>query len=197
MVKLLIPIVLALLGLGAGVGAGLALKPAPPPMPEKSENEACLEEKAAEPEEGAAAIDGVEGGKDPCLETAALDPYAPEAAGGEEEGDGEPPVFVPLEKPFVVPVFHGDKVAAMVVASLSIATEGEASQVVNAVEPRLRDRFLEVLFMHANSGGFDGSFTTGRKIMDLKTALLSAAREVMGDVPVSEVLITEINRQDT
>jgi hypothetical protein len=67
---------------------------------------------------------------------------------------------------------------------------------VAAVEPRLRDQFLKVMFRHANSGGFDGSFTSGRKMEDLKSALLGAAREVMSETPVEEVLITEIARQD-
>jgi len=52
------------------------------------------------------------------------------------------------------------------------------------------------MFRHANSGGFDGAFTTGRKMEDLRSALLVAAREVFGEIPVSDVLITEIARQD-
>jgi flagellar protein FliL len=53
------------------------------------------------------------------------------------------------------------------------------------------------MFRHANSGGFNGSFTAGRKIEDLKSALLVAAREAMPGAPVDEVLITEIARQDS
>ena len=64
------------------------------------------------------------------------------------------------------------------------------------MKPRLRDSFLKVMFRHANSGGFDGSFTAGRKMDDLKSALLNAAREVMEKTPVEKVLITEIARQD-
>ena len=84
----------------------------------------------------------------------------------------------------------------MVVMSLSVEAETEAAPAVEAVKPRLRDNFLKVMFRHANSGGFDGSFTNGRKIEELKSALLGAAREVMPDTPVEEVLITEIARQD-
>ena len=71
-----------------------------------------------------------------------------------------------------------------------------AAHDVEAVKPRLRDSFLKVMFRHANSGGFDGSFTAGRKMEDLKSALLSAAREVMSETPVEEILITEIARQE-
>lgn len=101
-----------------------------------------------------------------------------------------------MEKPFVVPIFKGDKVAAMVVVSLSVETDTHGAPLVETVQPRLRDSFLKVMFRHANSGGFDGSFTMGPKMDDLKSALLAAAREVMPDAPVDEVLITEIARQD-
>ena len=35
--------------------------------------------------------------------------------------------YVPMDKPFVVPVFAGEKVVAMVVLSLSVETETEAA----------------------------------------------------------------------
>ena len=53
------------------------------------------------------------------------------------------------------------------------------------------------MFRHANSGGFDGSFTAGTKMEDLKSALLAAAQEILPETPVDEVLITEIARQDS
>ncbi len=178
--KKLLPMVIALLELGAGVGAGIALKPAP----EEAHVADC-----AEPKEGAVEGEAVAG-----CEPSETDPLAPG-----EPHDKKPAselAYVPMDKPFVVPVFKGEKVVAMVVMSLSVETETEAAPSVEAVEPRLRDSFLKVMFRHANSGGFDGSFTSGRKMEDLKSALLGAAREVMSETPVEEVLITEIARQD-
>jgi hypothetical protein len=174
--KRLLPVLLALLGLAAGIGAGMALKPAPEPEPE------------------AAAEDCPEGAHEPC-ETALADPFAPPHE-AEVALHGEP-AYVPLDKPFVVPVFAGEKVAAMVVVSLSVATDVEGAHAVEAVQPRLRDSFLKVMFRHANSGGFDGLFTTGQKMADLKSALLAAAREAMPEAAVTEILVTEIARQDT
>ena len=46
------------------------------------------------------------------------------------------------------------------------------------------------------SGGFDGSFTAGQPIEDLKSALARAAHEALPDAPLGEILITEIARQD-
>lgn len=172
--KLLVPLLIALLGLGAGVGAGLALKPPP-------------EEKVAE---GPPCVDDGHGG---CAEPE-VDPFRT-GASKDVHIEGEP-YYVPMEKPFVVPVFDGERVVAMVVLSISLETGAESAPAVEAVEPRLRDRFLKAMFRHANTGGFDGSFTTGQKMEDLKSALVGAAREVMGSEPVGDVLITDVARQD-
>ena len=177
----LLPLVIGLLGLATGVGAGIALKPAPAPIeaagcPAPATAEAAAHEPAA-----------------PC-EPAAADPFAPVPEA--EKKPAAELTYVTMDKPFVVPVFSGEKVVAMVVLSLSVETDAEAAHTVEAVKPRLRDSFLKVMFRHANSGGFNGSFTTGRKMDDLKSALLQAAREVMAETPVEEILITEIARQD-
>ena len=128
----------------------------------------------------------------PCPEP---DPFAAAADHGPKlEGEL---AYVPMEKPFVVPIFADEKVVAMVVVSLSVETEAEAASKIEGLKPRLRDSFLKVMFRHANSGGFDGSFTGGRKMEDLKSALRAAAQEVLHEKPVGEVLITEIARQDS
>ncbi|MBP7001960.1 flagellar basal body-associated FliL family protein [Amaricoccus sp.] len=168
----LAPVAIALLGLGAGVGAGVMLKPAP-------------EAAAAAPEchEGAA-----------CP---AADPLAAPhgGAGAKAEAEGEASV-VPVEKPFVVPVFKGEKVAAMVVVSVAVEIQAAHETAVEELTPRLRDALLAAMFRHANTGGFDGAFTAGRKMEDLRAALLAAARQIFGETPVNDVLITEIARQD-
>lgn len=192
--KKLLPILIALLGLGTGVGAGMALKPKPEPVVD-----ACAAPVSALP---APAAETSDAGKAPSQVASPCpppDPFTAESvAGGEGESSKEGVAYVPIDKPFVVPIFAGEKTVAMVVMSLSIATEGEkAATEVEALQPRLRDSFLKVMFRHANSGGFDGSYTTGRKIEDLKSALLGAAREVVHDTPVDDVLITEIARQDS
>lgn len=123
------------------------------------------------------------------------DPFSGKPAAEKAEIEGEP-AYVTMDKPFVVPIFRNDKMVATVVASVSVETSTEEAPKIEALKPRLRDSFLAVMFKHANSGGFDGSFTVGRKMEDLKSALHVAATDVMRDKPVGEVLITEINRQD-
>ncbi|HVH01817.1 MAG TPA: flagellar basal body-associated FliL family protein [Amaricoccus sp.] len=188
--KKLMPVLIALLGLGAGIGAGMALKPAPEPE----------ETAAACPPPGEAAPGGehvapAEGhAADGACGVPAADPFAAGADHGPAlEGEV---AYLPMDKPFVVPIFKDDKVTAMVVVSLALETEAEAASKIEGLKPRLRDSFLKVMFRHANSGGFDGSFTGGRKMEDLKSALRAAAKEVLHEKPVGEVLITEIARQD-
>lgn len=176
--RLLAPVLIALVGLGAGVAAGLALKPAP-----EAAAAACPPAGEGGPGAGAEA-----GG--PC----AADPLAVPAAAAEVKDAASSVVAV--EKPFVVPVFKDEKVSAMVVASVAIAVASKDETAVEEAAPRLRDALLAAMFQHANSGGFDGAFTTGRKMDDLRAALLAAARQVFGATPVRDVLITEIARQD-
>lgn len=194
--KKLMPLLIALVGLGAGIGAGIALKPAP--VEPEVAAAGCGPADAAGAAHGEPAAAGAEGGHDgaPAVTAdCASDPFAP--AHPEEKKPKEELAYVEMDKPFVVPIFSGEKVRAMVVMSISLETDAHGAETVEAVKPRLRDGFLKVMFRHANSGGFDGSFTSGRKMEDLKSALLTSAREVMEETPVEEVLITEIARQDS
>jgi hypothetical protein len=126
----------------------------------------------------------------------APEPHA--AEGGVPEVAEEEAHFaaVPLGKPFVVPVFKDGASVAMVVLSLAIEVEPEAAEEVAAMEPKLRDGFLKVMFRHANSGGFDGDFTEGPAIDDLRASLRKTLRTLLPDAPTGAVLITEIARQD-
>ena len=102
--------------------------------------------------------------------------------------------YVKMSKQFVVPVIKRDRVSALVVVSISIETPEGTSPLILEREPKLRDGFLQVLFAHANSGGFDGAFTTGQSMRDLRGSLKEAARRITG-VDVRSVLIEEIVKQ--
>ena len=103
--------------------------------------------------------------------------------------------FVKLSNQFVVPVVVDDRISALVVLSLSLAVEAGAQELVFRQEPKIRDSFLQVLFDHANAGGFDGAFTSSGNMELLRRALLEAAQGTLGKA-VSEVLIVEVVRQD-
>jgi flagellar protein FliL len=168
MVRKLFPVVLALLGLGGGVGAGLFLRPAP--------DEAAKAGEAAH--------------------EATTDDHA-EAETSEDHGDeGSGPEYVKLNNQFVVPVMDDGRVSALVVLSLTLEVATGSTEAVYEREPKLRDAFLQVLFDHANTGGFSGSFTDGSNLIVLRTSLKEAAGLVLGTI-VRDVLITDIARQDS
>ncbi|PCJ05737.1 MAG: flagellar basal body-associated protein FliL [Rhodobacteraceae bacterium] len=104
-------------------------------------------------------------------------------------------IYVKLSNQFVVPVVERDELSALVVLSLSLEITQDFSDRVYALEPKLRDAFLQVLFDHANMGGFRGAFTRSDVMMPLRTALLEAAQRELGH-DISNVLILDISRQD-
>lgn len=128
---------------------------------------------------------------------------APEAEPDAESGRTAPVTgpqeetleYVRLQNQFVVPVVREGRVRALVVVSISAAVRPGSKAAVFEAEPRLRDSFLQVLFDHANLGGFDGAFTAPEPMRDLRTALSEAGRRALPDV-VRDVLITDIVRQD-
>jgi flagellar basal body-associated protein FliL len=103
--------------------------------------------------------------------------------------------FAELGSQFVVPVLNEGSVRALVLISLSLeVTEGSTAQVL-AVEPRLRDAFLQVLFDHANSGGFDDRFTQTDRMSLLRFGLRESAQRLLGPILI-DVLIVDIVRQE-
>lgn len=114
----------------------------------------------------------------------------------EEEADDTIYDYVKLNNQFVVPIIRDGKVSALVVLTLSLEIEAGDTSFIYEKEPKLRDAFLDVLFDHANAGGFDGTFTAAQKIEILRKALSEVARKVMGP-QVKSVLIADLVRQDT
>lgn len=104
--------------------------------------------------------------------------------------------YVRMNNQFVIPVVADGRIKALVVMSLSLEVARGAREQVYAREPKLRDAFLRVMFDHANSGGFDGDFTSNGNMAHLREALGDAGRSVLGEL-VSEVLIIDIVRQDS
>jgi hypothetical protein len=128
---------------------------------------------------------------------------APEPAA---EGDAPPAAvakappqdleYVKLPSQFVIPLLEGGRVGALVVLSLSLEVPVGQTETIHSREPKLRDEFLRVMFEHANTGGFRGTFTDTANLVVLRRALLEAAQKAVGD-SVTDVLITDIVRQDS
>lgn len=173
--KKILPLVLLLIGAGAGVGAGIFLRPEPPEVMAEG----------AEADEETAAEEGESEKEKPDKEKA-------EDEDGEEGGNE----FVKLNNQFVVPIVLGEKVTALVVLALSIEVPAGNTDTVYQREPKLRDSFLQVLFDHANMGGFEGNFTDAQVLGKLRRALKEVAQKDLGKKVAKDVLIIEIARQD-
>jgi flagellar protein FliL len=183
MKKLLLPLILMIVGTGSGVGAALFL------FPPVSEAEVAAIGPCGEVPVDDHAV--TEPGNETVAEMVAMSEPV------EEGHEGEAPVYeyAKLNNQFVVPVVVADEVAAMVILSLSIEVMAGQKDQVFEVEPKLRDVFLQVLFDHANTGGFDGNFTETTTMRSLRGALQRAAEEAVPGLS-QDVLIIEIVRQD-
>lgn len=174
MKKLLLPIILLILGTGAGAGAGFFLKPAP-------EEEALAE-------------------ADPAIHCEPMDANViadtpPEEEEPEEVDPEAERAYAKLNNQFVVPLLTDGAISSLMALTLTIEVLEGDQETIYSAEPKLRDSFLQVMFDHANTGGFAGNFTTGTNMANLRKGLARAARDVVGPIIV-DVLILDIVRQD-
>lgn len=167
MIGKLLPVLLLVAGVGGGVGAGLALKPDPAEM--------AMSNPCGEVSHDVAKKD---------------DDHAEDEHATEAELE-----YVKLNNQFLIPVVADQLVESLVVMSLSVEVSAGQSEVIYTREPKLRDAFLQVLFDHANIGGFQGEFTSARNLDALRVALTEVAESIVGEA-VNGVLITDIARQD-
>lgn len=128
--------------------------------------------------------------------TTAIEPQTHQEEKEDHSNEADPNLeYVKLNNQFVVPVIENDKVTSMVLVSLSLEVSAGFKEMVFLKEPRLRDALLQVMFDHANMGGFDGAFTRSGNLDLLRNSLLEAARLDLGEI-LSEVLIIDIARQE-
>lgn len=170
----LLPILLLLLGVGGGAGAGWFLQP------HADEAEASAHAMAAE--EG----DHGEHEDHDTPQASASTQYEPPPSNTET---------VRFPNQFVVPLIEDEQVHAMVVIGIALEMREGHEFSLSHDEPRLRAAFLQLLFDHANLGGFDGVFTSGEALLALRRALRDTARVIYGP-GIYDVLITELMRQD-
>ena len=100
-----------------------------------------------------------------------------------------------IGKQFLVPIIDGERLAAMMLVSLSVEVPEGQTEAIYEKEPRIRDALLQDLFTHANIGGFTGNYTEGDKMLILRRDLLASVRDVVGEVAL-DVLVLDIVRQD-
>ena len=168
--KPFIALVMVLAGIGGGLAVGTALRPpvASGTSPGKAENTTAADEQ-----------EGAEAAKD-------------EAGAGVAAGERE---YVKIGRQMVVPVVEGGETRALMLFELAIDVPVAMTERAYALEPRLRDSFLRVLFEMSYTGAFLDTYTDERIVSELRGKLRAAARGQLGDA-VAEVLILDIVRQE-
>lgn len=192
MIRIIIFGVMVLVGGGVGVGAGIFLRPAPEVAEEEPANGEHKEAKTEDHGDKEAQAD--ESHKD---ETQKEDGYADDGHSDDGYGEDDPNAteIAKLSNQFIVPILDDKRVTAMVVLTLSLETKPGGQQLAFDREPKIRDAFLQVLFDHANAGGFSENFTSGDRLDRLRELLRAASKPVLKDYVVN-VLVTNIARQD-
>lgn len=187
MLKKLLLVVLLLVGIGAGAGAGIFLRPA-------AEAPSAVGHTA--PSAAGAGQDAPAGGHgEPAKAAGSKVSAAPGSGGHGEPTDPQAHDFVKLNNQFIVPVLENGKVTSLVILSLSLEVTAGGRGKVFALEPKLRDGFLKVMFDHANAGGFNGNFTSDDNMLVLRDALKEVAFKILGPI-LQDVLIIDMVRQD-
>lgn len=103
--------------------------------------------------------------------------------------------YVKLNNQFIIPLVQDKSVNGLVAMSIGLELKPGYKEMVYSLEPKLRDAFLQILFDHANVGGFNGQFTDSLNLDILRNNMFFAAKKILGD-KVLDILITDIARQD-
>lgn len=206
MLRKLLPIVLSLAAFLGGAAGGEMLRRPPPGTEAAAETPAEGAENGHDAE-AAPAADAPAGGAEghaepapPAHDSAPATHAAPSGGqGGGTAGQGaseEIPATAWFEFPqqFLVPILYDGRLDSTMILTLSVEMPGAARETVYAHDIKLRDALLRQLLIHANTGGFDGNFTSEAQLRKLRAVLTAA---VQGVVPeITDVLIGDIGRQE-
>ncbi|WP_068108442.1 flagellar basal body-associated FliL family protein [Tropicimonas marinistellae] len=187
--RLIIPIVLTVVGTGTGLAAGHFFKPDANLTGAGAHDAVESHDVHGEPGNGAKETSHPDGYAESHTDISVPPNHSA------ERGDLSESEFVKLNNQFIVPILENGRMRSMVVLSLTLETAIGRKEKVYALEPKIRDGLLQVLFDHANAGGFDGTFTSGRALDHLRLALQEESQRIVGG-GVRDVLVTDIARQD-
>lgn len=187
MLKKLLPILLGVLALVAGALGGELLRGSKNAAPDHPTADAADTSPSADTLPETAPVATVA----PLPTPAATEPSP--AAPGEADAEAASAWFT-FPQQFFVPVLHGGHLDSTMILSLSVEMPETATEEVYAHEIKLRDALLRQLLIHANTGGFDGNFTTETHLRKLRAELTATAQAI---VPrIREILIGDIARQE-
>lgn len=126
-----------------------------------------------------------------------LPPSSTTVRSSDPNSSSEPAVgsaWLAFPSQFFIPLMKGGQVSGTMILSLTIEMPENSQEYISEQEHRLRDALLRALMIHANTGGFEGNYTTESKMTRLRNTLLHSARQTSGD-DITDILIQDIIRQ--
>lgn len=181
--RLILPLVLALLGVVGGGALGMMLKPEP--------TEAEAADKGGDGDKQV----GDKGDAGAAIETADAKKSGP-------LGLHRPPqraadsLYVPIAQKLIVPTRGRMGRKAFVALDATLEVAPEKKEWVSTHEPKTIDAFLRVMIAFAATGAFEDHQQTAMALEDLNDALLTAAQAVLGEDAVRAVLIANLVTQE-
>ena len=185
--KKILTFLLPLAALGGGIAGGEILRPST----ESGNTEIPSSTEGKQQPADDARADQAGGEKDAKADASASSGYG-DSGGNDEKTEGRGWFTFPSQ--FFVPLMRNGDMGAMMIVTLTIETDAAQLEKVQKQESRLRDALLRQLMIQANTGGFDGNFTTEPSQRVLREELLKAARAAT-DLQIDAVLIEDIARQ--
>lgn len=194
--KKFLPLLFPVLAVVGGVAAGEMLRPATEETGHASEatfgNHDAAEDSPAPADHAEAASDHPTPA--PADDHAAADDHGGGNGGGHGADAATAGGWFTFPSQFFVPLMRNGDMGAVMILTLTIETGGADLPAMKQQEHRLRDALLRELLIHANTGGFDGNFTSEARLAPLRERLQKAA-QASTDVTVKAVLIEDIARQ--
>lgn len=194
--KKLLPLLIPILALVGGVAAGEMLRPSADGTGHATE---ATSNNHAAAEDSPALANHAKSASDYPAPAPADDHAAAGGHGGGKAGDHGDEVapaegWFTFPSQFFVPLMRNGDMGAVMILTLTIETGGADLPAMKQQEHRLRDALLRELLIHANTGGFDGNFTSEARLAPLRERLQKAA-QASTDLTIRAVLIEDIARQ--
>ncbi|MBX2856096.1 MAG: flagellar basal body-associated FliL family protein [Rhodobacteraceae bacterium] len=195
MLRLIVPLVIALVGLGGGVFMGAMLKPEP--MAEemaKMDGDKKGGKMQGDHGDGHGKGDS-EGHDDKGYGDDDHDDYEEDEYEAEyDPEDPEPVEYFELSRKLIVPIIEDNGDRAFVAMELHLELKEGGAKKAETHEPKIRDALLRTVIAFAHTGAFDDDAHPNETFKELAKELKRAAKRVLGD-KVKSVLIGDLIKQ--
>ena len=189
MLRLIVPLVIALVGLGGGVFLGAMLKPEP-----MADEMAMKDGGEKGGKKAGGKHDGDGHGDDHGDGDGHGDEYEDEYEAEYDPENAEPVEYFELSRKLIVPIIEENGERAFVAMELHLELKEGGAYKAEEHEPKIRDALLRTVIAFAHTGAFDDDAHPNETFKELAKELKRAAKRVLGD-KVKSVLIGDLIKQ--